>query len=70
VLALAVSGRDYHARGFFTTAGASAAPSIAKWKEQLGSLGEGWTIWCLNWRCRAETDVCGVFYDGGRYRGL
>src|SRR5437899_3214658 len=41
VLALAVSGNDLYAGGFFTSAGGSAAKYVAKWNGSWSALGTG-----------------------------
>ena len=73
VYALAVSGSDLYAGGYFTTAGGSAANDIAKWNgsswSALGSGMDGVLALCLRWRCRAATCMRGAFHDGGRQRG-
>ena len=73
--ALAVSGSDLYAGGYFTTAGGSAANYIAKWNgSSWSALGSGMEQavvgLCVCAGGVGQRPVCGGrFHDGGRQRG-
>ena len=71
VIALAVSGSDLYAGGYFTTAGGSAANYIAKWNGSSWSrAGVGDEQRCVCAGGVGQRPVCGRrVHDGGRQRG-
>ena len=68
VSALAVSGSDLYAGGFFTTAGGVRPTNIAKWNgSSWSALGSGMNGQCVCAGGVGQRPVCGgLFHHGGR----